>query len=356
MIDSRTYTKEWIDTISAKNRNVDKILVEKVIRAITLLVSLKTTNLDFIFKGGTALMLMLPKPTRLSIDIDIIVPDKETKVENYLDQILQSGSFVRYELQNRYKQSNIVKAHYKFYYKPTIKTHSDEEYILLDILFENNPYSQLTQTAVQCPFVITTGETSVLTPTIENILGDKLTAFAPNTTGIPYFKGRNGMGMEIVKQLYDIGNLFDFANNLETVLHTFETNAAIELQYRSLSDKTPTDVLDDIFQTSFCISMRGISGTCNFGEIQQGINRIKSFIYSSKYLIEDVIVSAAKAAYLSALLKNQAKMPERYTSESQIEDFDIKNVQYNKFNKLKRNLGEAYFYWYKAFELLGLEK
>ena len=48
-------------------------------------------------------------------------------------------------------------------------------------------------------------------PCLEDMLGDKLTAFAPNTTGIPYFKKQDSMSMEIIKQLYDIGNLFDAA-------------------------------------------------------------------------------------------------------------------------------------------------
>jgi hypothetical protein len=48
-------------------------------------------------------------------------------------------------------------------------------------------------------------------PSLEDILGDKFTAFAPNTTGIPYFKKEDSMSMEIIKQLYDIGNLFDVA-------------------------------------------------------------------------------------------------------------------------------------------------
>ena len=37
-------------------------------------------------------------------------------------------------------------------------------------------------------------------PSFEDLLGDKLTAFAPNTTGIPYFKKDDSMSMEIIKQ------------------------------------------------------------------------------------------------------------------------------------------------------------
>ncbi len=42
-----------------------------------------------------------------------------------------------------------------------------------------------------------------------DMLGDKLTAFAPNTTGIRHFKGDKDCSMEIIKQLFDIASLFD---------------------------------------------------------------------------------------------------------------------------------------------------
>jgi len=109
IIDNKTYTIQWIENVSKQNRNVDKILVEKVIRALTLLVELRKTELNFIFKGGTALMLMLQKPTRLSIDIDIIVPQKTTEIEHFLDTITQSGVFTKYSLQARYTEATFKK-------------------------------------------------------------------------------------------------------------------------------------------------------------------------------------------------------------------------------------------------------
>ncbi len=354
MIDNKTYTTEWIENVSKQNRNVDKILIEKVIRALTLLAELRKTDLNFIFKGGTALMLMLQKPTRLSIDIDIIVPQKSTEIELFLDRIIQSGSFIKYSLQDRYTESDIQKSHYKFYYTPLIKTHSSEEYILLDILFENNLYSQLIDTQIISSFIATNQTLNVPTPTIENILGDKLTAFAPNTTGIPYYKGKTSMSMEIIKQLYDIGNLFDAAHDVETIRNTFNLNSSIELKYRNIQHLQPNDVIDDIFQTSLCISTRGQAGSGNFDELQKGITRIKSYIFSAQYQIEDVIVSASKAAYLSALLKTESNHIVRYISENQCVDLTIKSIPYNKLNKLKRNITPSFFYWYKAFELLHL--
>jgi hypothetical protein len=51
MISEKSTTKEWIEQI-AKSKKTDKILVEKVIRALFLLKGLSESSLDFVFKGG----------------------------------------------------------------------------------------------------------------------------------------------------------------------------------------------------------------------------------------------------------------------------------------------------------------
>ncbi len=86
MIDKEKLTIDWINKVSKEKRNADKILVEKVIRALVLLEGLVKQNLSFVFKGGTALMLHLNSSKRLSIDIDIIIPVKS----NELDELLGS--------------------------------------------------------------------------------------------------------------------------------------------------------------------------------------------------------------------------------------------------------------------------
>jgi hypothetical protein len=91
-------------------------------------------------------------------------------------------------------------------------------------------------------------------------LGDKLTAFAPNTTGIPYFKKDDSMSMEIIKQLYDIGNLFDTVTDLDTIKTTFHRFAKTEIDYRKSKGINENDVLEDIYQTALCIVSRGKDG------------------------------------------------------------------------------------------------
>ena len=95
----------------------------------------------------------------------------------------------------------------------------------------------------------------VKVPCIEDLLGDKLTAFAPNSTGIPYYKGEDSMSMEIIKQLYDIGNLFDRSENLKIVKETFCRFSRTELSYRKAKDKTETDVIEIYFKLHFALQV-----------------------------------------------------------------------------------------------------
>jgi hypothetical protein len=58
MIQERCVSIEWISEIARKNR-ADKVLVQKLIRALILLEGLAESDIQFVFKGGTALMLLL---------------------------------------------------------------------------------------------------------------------------------------------------------------------------------------------------------------------------------------------------------------------------------------------------------
>lgn len=353
MIDQQKISIEWINKVSKDNRKADKILVEKVICALLLLEGLVKQKLPFVFKGGTALMLHLNSTKRLSIDIDIILPQEVDNLEEVLDNVVKEQGFVRKELQHRSTATKIKKEHYKFYYIPHHKTNKEEEYVLLDILYEEVNYSKIVQLPIQSVFVpIKEDPILVDVPSLEDLLGDKLTAFAPNTTGIPYFKKEDSMSMEIIKQLYDIGNLLDVVTDANSIKSTFYRFAATELIYRNTDGLKEEDVLEDIYQTSLCITSRGAVGEGDFEQLQLGIRRIGSFIFSENYHIEKAIIHASKAAYLATLIKYDADTIEKFNNPLEMKDWSISEPLNNKLNKLKKSNPEAFFYWYKIFELM----
>lgn len=57
MIDKNTtLSLDWISGVAKKYPKSDISLIEKTIRALVLLEGLRKSSLDFIFKGGTALI------------------------------------------------------------------------------------------------------------------------------------------------------------------------------------------------------------------------------------------------------------------------------------------------------------
>jgi predicted nucleotidyltransferase component of viral defense system len=351
MINQQALSADWIARVSAEHRNADKILIEKVIHALLLLEGLAKENLSFVFKGGTALMLHLDSTKRLSIDIDIIIPKVPENLEEILDNVVKNQGFLRKELQHRQTLSKIVKEHYKFYYVPFHKTKEEAEYVLLDILYEEVNYQNIVQVPVRSAFVpLTGGHILVNVPSWEDLLADKLTAFAPNTTGVPYFKHEVSMSMDICKQLYDIGHLFDLADDAGIVKATFHRFAETEFSYREKDDKNASDVLEDIFQTALCIVSRGTEGIGNFKELLEGIKRVRSYIFSESYQIDKAITHASKAAYLAMVIRHDSGVIEKFSDPAEIKDWNI-DYPMSKLNRLKRSNPEAFFYWYKIFEL-----
>lgn len=224
MIKKECFTAEWIEQVSSELHYNDKNLIEKVIRALSLLEMLVKAGCPLVFKGGTALMLILGKSAhRLSIDIDLICPPG-TNIEDYLKSFADFG-FINLELVERKQRddADIPKSHSKFFYQIAYRNDTDaQSYILLDVLYEDIHYFRTQQIAINCPFIRLEGKPLMVTvPSAEDILGDKLTAFAPNTTGIPYYRNGRSCSMEIAKQLYDVGRLFENVSDLQITKEAF---------------------------------------------------------------------------------------------------------------------------------------
>lgn len=346
MISKDSLTPEWLEKASRANRRADKTLVEKVIRALLLLEGLASSKLKFTFKGGTALMLLLGSTKRLSIDIDIIVSEKQD-LDEIFDSFIAKKWFIRYELQKRHTVTDIKKAHYKFFYNPIYRTSMAEDYVLLDILFEHPHYSRIIEMPIESAFVLQDGmPAEVSVPCPEDILGDKLTAFAPNTTGIPYVKGADVRSMEIIKQLYDVGSLITVAVDTTIVSNTFKAFAKTELGYRNIGSDH-TIVLDDIYQTALHICTRGEDGRGEIGHLTLGINQVKQYIFSEGYNYDKAITDASKAAYVAKTIEYNIESLEKFKDAAQIKDLIIDAPFHKKIQQLKKSNPEAFFYWYQ---------
>jgi predicted nucleotidyltransferase component of viral defense system len=354
MINSESIESNWIAAIS-KEKRADPILVEKVIRALWLLEGLIESGVPFILKGGTALMLKLGSQRRLSIDIDIIIETKDENLPAILSLVAEQKGFIKAEEQKRNAKSAIEKEHYKFYYKP-VTQNAEEAHILLDILFGSPGYHKIETIGIESSFLKIVDKLAIVTvPSFEDLTGDKLTAFAPETTGIPYFKNDQSASMEIIKQLYDLGYLFDHIGDLDVIRKTFARIAQTELKYRNL-DKSPRDVLEDTYQVSLCLASRGQLGNGNFEELFSGVKRIQPYIFSERYHIDKAIANASRIAHLTRLLLGDEKIISRYGDVAQVKDWSIEDQSMNKLNKLKKINPEAYYYWYTIITMQSKAK
>ena len=354
MIKLKCFDKEWIDNFREQEqyRRINPPLLEKMIHALSLLQYLQTHGLNFIFKGGTSLILLLENSNRFSVDIDIITEDSRATIESKLDQVVDASHFKGWKLdEKRSYGDGVPKAHYELEYESNVNKGSN--YILLDILFEKAHYSSIQKRPIVSVWIETEQIIEIDLPTVEAITGDKLTAFAPTTTGILYGKEKE---LEIIKQLFDLGNLFNEVNTLEEVKASFLAFAEQEISYRKLSIK-PSDILNDTIETCRIISFRERNRNeperSHFAELQTGIRSFGNYLISGNFRIDEAVTASAKVAYLCAkLLMDDFNPIEKYNGQD-ISKLEIANPQWNGLNRLKRFPDQAaFFYWYKCIETL----
>ncbi|VAX25895.1 hypothetical protein MNBD_IGNAVI01-729 [hydrothermal vent metagenome] len=354
MINKRCFTEEWINGFRKKKKysKINPPVLEKMINALSLLQYLVKNDLEFVFKGGTSLILLLDNTGRFSVDIDILTTQSQETIESIFDKIIEDSHFSKWEFDERRSYNpGIPKAHYEFEFNSVFSNRSNT--VLLDILFEKSNYPKIQTLPIKVEWIETDKELSVPIPTVESIIGDKLTAFAPNTTGVLYGSGKE---LEIIKQLYDLGNLFDKIEDIETVNKSFQIFAKQEIEYRKL-EITPNDILDDIFNTAKLISLREKNKTepekSQFKGIRTGIRSFANFLFSGNFRIDDAITASAKAAYLAMKLRQPNLLPLEKFDEQDVSELMITKSGWNYLNKLKKLPDKsAFFYWYKTIEIL----
>jgi hypothetical protein len=79
------------------------------------------------------------------------------------------------------------------------------------------------------------------------------------------------------------------------------------------------------------------------------LRRIKSYIFLETYNIEKAIAHAAKAAYLSVLIRRKATAMERFTDPLIMESWVIEQPFNTRLKKLIKSNSEAFFYWHQKY-------
>lgn len=359
MIKEQSYTTEWLDSKVKEYDAASYDLAEKMVYALTLLEHLKLKGLDFIFKGGTSLVLMVDEFHRFSKDIDIIVHTKPDNLHEIFNAVVADAPFIKWEESERKNDEfQVPKEHYKFIYKESKPSKFPEKPILLDIIFVENSYPETRVVKVDHSLLVTEAPyAEIIIPTFDSITGDKLTAFAPKTIGIPIGKNKE---VEIAKQLFDLNMLFDKISSYDKVGQSFEKTAAICIDaYKK--DCTVEEIYNDVIETSYTMALMGKHDVELYNEIKTGVNALSQYLSKkANFGYNKALLAAARIAYLAACLMKGVEQKKLDWQSVAPEEFKNKKINHEKYGVLNRALKagypEAWYYWLHTVEILAMEK
>ena len=347
MINPNTFLKENIERIVDKYKS-DYELVSRAVFALGLVEALVKVGTNFIFKGGSALMLLFKSLKRLSTDVDILVP-YGYDIESYLKKASEIIPFISLEESKRQSGMAIEKKHYKIRYKSTSR--ETELTVIVDVLFANDVYSRKIEVPINNDLLLCEGnDYYVKVPSCESILGDKLTAFAPHTIGKSFFNEdfSNDKRLEIIKQFYDISCLFDVCKDFDELKATYVKTAQQEISYRNrIMDINES--LIDTFNAALRIFSHGLFLREDYPHYISGLRRIKQHIVGEKINPESAELHAARIMFLTSCLLTSNDAFSYKVEEQSI----FKESSYSKLNFLKRKNRTAFNFAATAIRLLN---
>jgi len=236
---------------------------------------------------------------------------------------------------------------YKFYYHSLFT--GKEEYVLLDVIFCANPYYRVLQKSLDdLPLLSVDKVLKVKIPTPEGLLADKMTAISPKTVGIPLNEERE---MEFVKQVVDIGLLFNLVDDLENVVVTFDKVSEIENDFRK-SNYSRLEILDSILEVSFKCCQYLLKGADNtFTEIEclnRGLRKVGNHLVG-RYSQNDLKTSFSKIAYMCEIIKRQGNFTFKKEVDSKILENKKLKGKFGILELLRKTNLDAHFYWMAGY-------
>lgn len=365
MLPKHAFEPDWLKKQARTMGGCAPQILEKCVYALTLLGHLQEAGLPFVFRGGTCILLHLPEIHRLSIDIDIICRVTGKDLENVLEEVGKRKPFTSHEESVRDGDRMPRRRHFKFYYPSALNlSEFAPPSVMLDVVEENDLIHKLESKPITTGFLEAEREIRVQLPTLDSLLADKLTAFAPTTTGVPLRtkEGTPGDVVQVVKQLFDVGMLFGHAGNGADVLETYDRAQAQEAGYRGgIHSREAT--LDDTIAN--CIAASPLKPKVqntfpNHPLLRDGYLGMRGHL-TRNFSEQDFRTMAARTAALAAHLKTGVTIDFgalRYTgSNEQIEilrQATFNNTPWDWADGLRQVNPEAYHYWLAAARLLGI--
>lgn len=329
-------------------------MLEKAIVALQLLGHLAESRLPIQFKGGTSLLLRLNPIRRLSIDVDIVTQVTPEELVAALDRVSKLAPLTGYEHDVQRDRDLPPKKHFRFFYPSAIEAKTD--HILLDVLFEPQVPPHCELIVINTPFIIPEREVRVAVPTVNSLLGDKLTAFAPRTIGILYHPLRK---TDIAKQLFDVGALFDAATDLSVAAETYAAVHARQLIYRQATFSL-ADTLNDSIEAGFLYSQLALRGSTETEQglfLHDGVTALQNHLVNQPFRRDEARIAASKVACVAAWIQRRpadVTIEQLRFNPSRIAELRALKIQapWTPLTRLKGGNAQAFHYWYQAQRML----
>lgn len=370
MISPKCFTPEFLSEQGKLLQVGDLRNLEKCTLALELVSRLQREGLDFIFKGGTSLLLHCNPARRLSIDVDILSLEPVERFQEVLQKITWDAPFVRWDHQDHRDREAPPTKHFKAFYISALN--GEEESVQLDVICAENPYARTIEATVNASFLEISGETRVQIPTASCLLADKIATFAPTTIGYPYHPIVAATGLlteprpiKVIKHLYDIGVLADIATNTGEVIATYRNIHAEQIKFRG-TDHTLADALHDTQTAAYHVCRIGgpkqnaadALALEQRGILARGIAALDSHLFTEPFQRAESQIAAAKAALAARMILHDATdfnisgfLSESYDSDD-FKAAELTGSWEHISQPLKRGNFPAFRIWHRAQSLI----
>lgn len=197
--DSGQFTKRHIEKVRG---SIGPVLAEQAVHCLELVAALGRAGLRFRFKGGNSQLLLLDKPQRLSIDVDIATAESRSRIIEAVAAVADGqGVFTRWVHRQHKTKPWLPLSSFEIFYRPLYQK-EDQSFIMLDCILHSAPYPGQTKPVACGNLYRSSATTEVATPA--GLAGDKLLTLGPRTLGIPFGKGKEGQRL---KHVFDVARL-----------------------------------------------------------------------------------------------------------------------------------------------------
>jgi hypothetical protein len=283
--------------------NTSKALTEQALHCLECVAQLNEVGLNFVFKGGNTLLLILEKPERFSNDVDISTDESIEKIEQCLTKITGNNSvFKKWEKRQHKTKPWLPMTSYYLYYV-SLFTPTESNTIMLDVQLKKSKYPTVFK-PISCGRLFISNITTEL-PLPSGIIVDKLLALGPFTLGIPLNKNKEAQRL---KHIFDISRLLNTKPSLTQIRNSIEVCLEQENQFQKKSSTLETIIVDTISMLWSSVSPQdtfkwGIKEIYN--EHKQGLQPFSSHLFQNNYSWSQMQIDMSRVALCIAAAGNK---------------------------------------------------